>query len=132
MKAQAPIPQVITGVYDFNDDVNNGAAGVLGLNAFIPPRSIVLAHATLGDVQVTGGGGATVGVGVIGDANAFLGQTAMAAFSNEAVLAGVDLWAVPLYFADAVEIAINKAVMALTGGRFFVNVYVWQMPSPVA
>jgi len=130
MKAQAPIRKEITGIYDF--DADTGALGAQGFNAFIPPRSLIIYHATLGDIAVTSGGAALISLGFTGTPQAFLAGAAIAGFSNGAVLNGVDLPANSIYVADGAEMIFTIENFVVTGGKFSTTITVLEFPSPIS
>ena len=104
-------------VYDFA--VDGGAVSTIGMGVFLPAGAVVM----LGTAQVvtglTSGGAATIAVGWTGSTGAVIAALAVASWSDDAVIEGVDLTVAMVKVTAIQQLAVTIATATLTAGRFF-------------
>lgn len=117
-------PNTYFFVYDFA--VDGGAVSSINMGVFIPQFSIIkIGAATVATTLV--GATATIAVGYAGATGALIAATAVASWTADAVIEGVDLSVAMLKVAaGGVQLQVTIATAALTAGRFTYAVDVWE------
>lgn len=115
-KATGVSTKTISFVYDFT--VNTGAISTIQMGVWIPAGSVV----QFGVAQVVTalvGATATIAIGWTGNTGALVAATAVASWSDDAVLEGVDLIVAMVKVTAIQQLAVTIATAELTAGRFF-------------
>lgn len=105
-----------TFVYDFATD--GGAQGSINMGLFIPARSVIWFGFANVITALTSGGMATIAVGFSGSTGALITATAVASWSLDAILPGVDLPATPLKLTAIQQLQVTIATADLLTGKF--------------
>lgn len=103
-------------VYDFA--VDGGAISAINMGVFLPAGAVV----QFGVAQVVTalvGATATISVGWTGSLTALTAAVAVASWSDNAVIEGVDLIVAMVKVTAVTELVIDIATAALTAGKFY-------------
>ena len=104
-------------IYSFAND--GGAVSTIGMGVFLPAGAIVQLGVANVFTALTSGGAATIAVGWTGDTGALIAATAVASWSDNAVIEGVDLTVAMVKVTAVQELAVTIATAALTAGEFY-------------
>lgn len=104
--------------FDYNFATDGGAVSTIGMGVYLPINAVVWFGYAKVITQLTSGGSATIAVGWTGATGANIAATAVASWTANALLPGVDLPGTPVLATAQRELAVTIATAALTAGRF--------------
>lgn len=103
----------------YNFAVDGGVVSTIGMGVFLPAGAVVHWGVAQVVTALTSGGAATIAVGWTGDTGALLAATAVASWSDNAVLEGVDLIVAMVKVTAIQQLAVTIATADLTAGLFY-------------
>jgi hypothetical protein len=110
----------LNGLYDFAVDA--GAVGTVTIGMYLPKFAVVRSFFTSTITTVTSGGSATIAFGYSGSTQAFQTTTAIASYTANTSLNGVDLMANPLVLTDFQSIIMTIGTAAITAGKIKMSI----------
>ena len=117
----------VSFLYDFA--VDGGLVSTIQMGVFIPNNAIIYYGVAKVTTALTSGGAATIAVGYTGGTGDLIAALAVASWSADAVIEGVDLPGASVEATANRQLAVTIATAALTAGVFVYTVLYIELDS---